>query len=223
MVEECARLFSQHYGRWSSLGPRPGHSIALSPSSVKKECLFSSYCGLVAARLNDVLVGHAFYTIFPFYSSREKKPTMCLWITQLVVHKDYRHQGIATRLCESALSAFSHHIDTCGLASSHPYAVRALEKASGGTAMPSPDLALALVEASAVPYLQNRAIYIDEANSLINTQFHVDQSDLVEIIQKEGDNWRLGKHHPGMEFLAIIKTPSHRPERSLALLSGLTP
>ncbi len=91
------------------------------------------------------------------------------WVTQLVVHPDYRIKGVARRLCHiargpGALFAF-------GLVSSHPYAVRALE----GAAEQQCDRGLVrkhsddLVTHSRMPYVQGKQLCLDGKRCLMRS------------------------------------------------------
>ena len=50
------------------------------------------------------------------------------WVTQLVVHEQYRHQNVAKNLLHS-IWGFTNHF-AWGIVSANPYAIRALEKAT---------------------------------------------------------------------------------------------
>uniref|UniRef100_A0A915EP42 Acireductone dioxygenase n=1 Tax=Ditylenchus dipsaci TaxID=166011 RepID=A0A915EP42_9BILA len=87
LLHQCSKLFSHHYGLWSHLGPRPGHTVLISSSRLRQNYLFdASTCSLVTAHSTnqDQLLGHAFICRFPY------KQGTAVWITQLVVHSDVR-------------------------------------------------------------------------------------------------------------------------------------
>jgi len=106
--------------------------------------------------LNGLLVGHAFSFSFTYGPGESQR--LCVWVTQLVVHSDHRHQGIAQRLC--ALS-WEPHSDAWGLVSSHPYAVPAL------------------VSSCPVTYIQGAKLASE--GTQIDTQFFVDHAKVNEI------------------------------------------
>ena len=121
-LSACQQLYSAHYGIWGKGSGRDGQRIWLSREYLKG--LVSSQKAWVAfARFKGELIGYAF-------AIREEIPDCGLltWVTQLVVHAEYRHEGVATSLLGS-IWGFS---DDCGwgLVTANPYAVRALEKAT---------------------------------------------------------------------------------------------
>ncbi|KAI9091710.1 hypothetical protein DFS34DRAFT_634618 [Phlyctochytrium arcticum] len=125
LLKECASLFRTNYGVWGKGGYRPGHPVSLPPTKLKTDFLFKDDCFLVVAKDHeaDILIGHAFAVRFPV----PELGGYAVWITQLVVHSAYRNKEVATHLVTLALSKQ----DVCaGLVSSHPYAVRALERAT---------------------------------------------------------------------------------------------
>lgn len=73
--------------------------------------------------VDGVLAGNAFACRWE-YAGRQ----VC-WITQLVVHSDYREQSIATTIL---LNLIEPEDDVFSIMSSHPAACKALSKAIGG-------------------------------------------------------------------------------------------
>jgi GNAT superfamily N-acetyltransferase len=73
--------------------------------------------------LNGNLVAYAFLVIGPADGGGEIS-----WVTQLVVHTDYRNKKVATRLLHAAWGLSDRF--AWGLATANPYAVRALEAAT---------------------------------------------------------------------------------------------
>ena len=126
--------------------------------------------------MNGLLVGHAFSFSFTYGPGESQR--LCVWVTQLVVHSDHRHQGIAQRLC--ALS-WEPHSDAWGLVSSHPYAVRALETATARFCDASwiKERAAALVSSCPVTYIQGAKLASE--GTQIDTQFFVDHAKVNEI------------------------------------------
>src|ERR1051326_3152898 len=122
LFEECADLYSNHYGRWSNQSPtRPGQPIRLSAKHIRR--WFDSPASIWYARHNSQLIGYAIAQQghVPFKGRVS-------WVTQLVVHYNFRHQGVGKRLLFS-IWTFSNHF-AWGLLSANPYAIRALEKAT---------------------------------------------------------------------------------------------
>lgn len=126
------------------------------------------------------------------------------WITQLVVHSDYRHRGVAKKLCRMAWA-----VEQCyavGLVTSHPYAVRALERATQrmcnrATIMP---VARELLSHCNIPYVLDKVLCFEEGRCLIDTQFFVDHTDVNNILATTLDTqWELGGLEEGKEFFAF--------------------
>lgn len=111
LLKECSELFNENYGIWSDKGPHPGKNVKLSTNRLKEQCLFDeNTCRLAIIRYGGKLVAHAFYTKFMYASEGRYS----VWITQLVVHKDYRSNHLARKLIESCCSyllvVLQHHI-----------------------------------------------------------------------------------------------------------------
>jgi hypothetical protein len=129
-------------------------------------------------------------------------PGHVVWVTHFVVHEEHRRKGIAGRMCNLA---WDHDEPfACGLVTSHPYAVRALEKGTNAVCTPS---AIALhakniVKMSAIPYVQECPLVIEPSRSIIKTSFFVDHTELNQLIAKE-KCWQLGELEDGDEFFAF--------------------
>src|SRR5438876_1197627 len=102
-LEKCSALFSNHYGTYGeSHTAWAGKPISLSPERLQ-ELLLPPGAGAALAWHRDELVAHAFAIrggLVP-----EKTIT---WVTQLVVHTDFRHSNVAKRLL-SSVWGFSDH------------------------------------------------------------------------------------------------------------------
>ena len=122
-------------------------------------------------------------------------------MTQLVVRKDVRTKGIATELFAKVLTKDDV---AWGLVSSHPYAVRALERATGKVCVPQimRKHAESLQKASEIPYVQDCSVTITETKSIIHTNYFVDHKEVNELLKNEA-NWTLGTLEEGDEFFAF--------------------
>lgn len=120
VVDKCARLFSSEYGQWAleseALGFNPGKKIHLSSNLLCNICGVDNNCGVVTCMLDDHHIGHALFVRF-----KTTKDLEVCWITQLVVAKEYRNLGIATRLIRHAISSTTRYV---GLTSSNPYGAK---------------------------------------------------------------------------------------------------
>ena len=165
------------------------------------------------ASIGDEIIGHAFATTFnyPNYGN-------VTWITQLVVSSSYRRNGIATRLCRLAWATKEPSAEdfACGLVTSHPHAVRALERATGRVCdkAGAEQHAVGLIAASGIPYVQGCTVN----DSKIDTQFYVDHTEINKIVREQQRNWVLGDLPDGKEFFAFTfgKTCG-RPSRSRSI------
>src|SRR5689334_16372080 len=66
LYDECAQLFSQHYGVWGNHSHKQGQRVILSSSRLKDQHIFNKSCGVCIAKKGNQLIGHAFYCRFPF-------------------------------------------------------------------------------------------------------------------------------------------------------------
>jgi len=197
-LEECSELFSSNYGIWGPKGRNPGKPVKLSPSRIKQQCLFDpKKCSSASARtLDGTLVGHAFICMFPYNRCNAS------WITQLVVDSRFRHRGIAKTLCKMA---WDDRCTAWGIVTSHPFAVRALEKITGFKC--SIELiaqqAESLIEEAGVPYIDASRLRISESKCAIDTEYFVDHEEVNSLVSAEAD-WLLGTLNDGEEFFAFV-------------------
>ena len=185
-------------------------------------------CSYVRVTTEDRLAGNAFACRWKY-----RDQTVC-WITQLVVHSDFRKRGLATVL----LNQLRQHDDTIyGIMSSHPAACLAAVKAFGskrsnilsycdfeiyiliGGINPIAvdfirDNAEAIMKVSPISYIKDaelRGSLFDPedtsgAISSVNTRFFVDHTEPLKALKwvREGLDWPLGELLDGYEFLLMI-------------------
>jgi hypothetical protein len=111
-----------------------------------------------------------------------------------------QHRGIAKNLLNIS---FDPDCRFCGLVTSNPFAVRALERATHRKCQPSP-VAQQLVDSTRIPYIRNRRV---ERNSIINTEFRIDHREVLEVLKQEqlNNQWCLGDLPEGYEFIAFVQ------------------
>jgi len=158
--------------------------------------------------------------------------TVC-WVTQLVVHQDYRERGLATGL----LNQLRHHNDDIyGLMSSHPAACLAAAKAFGskGICIFVVNLMLNMIgsintvrldfikehaeeimKASPIRYvkeakLRGSLFHPEDVSGLVSsvdTSFWVDHTEPLEALKwtRDSVDWPLGELHNGHEFLLVLE------------------
>lgn len=167
--------------------------------------------------------------------------TAC-WVTQLVVHQDYRERGLATGL----LNQLRHyHDDIYGLMSSHPAACLAAAKAFGSKrifvfvvnlilnvtgSINTVQLnfikehAEEMMKASLIRYAKEAKLRgrlfnpedFSELVSSIDTGFWVDHTEPLEALGWARDtvDWPLGELHDGHEFLLVLEVRRRTRSRS---------
>lgn len=194
VLEQCAVLFSEHYGTWSDKNehkqfvPVAGASVKYSATKLKSEYMFNDRCGLVTASVDNIIIGHAFFTTFEVQREEigvhftAEKPNV-RWVTQLVVHSDYRHHKVAQYLLLHSLGTKSQ---IYGLVTSHPYAIKALERATRSKCLNlGSEKVKYVLEKSQIPYLKldNVQVKCDESQSLINTNFYVNHAEVEKVLR----------------------------------------
>ncbi|MDR2344810.1 MAG: methyltransferase domain-containing protein [Planctomycetaceae bacterium] len=205
MLEECAVFFSAHYGKWSKKSShRPGKSICLSKNKIS-EWLKNPNSAVYMARNKGELIGYAI-------AIRLNIPRCgkVSWVTQLVVHTNYRNQEVAKNILHS-IWGFSDDF-AWGLVSSSPYAIRALEKATRRRCDPSIIKKhvneLLDVGSDQISYIHRdkKKLLVDCNDSKINTEFLVDHSNIDSMLKNvtsDGVDWKLGQLEEGWEWFAF--------------------
>ncbi len=200
ILEECAQLYSEHYGKWSKNGVKPGHSIKLSSARLQ-DLIAGSNSQVAIAKHNEAIVGYAFakQLTIPYKG-------LVSWVTQLVVHKEYRHHGIAKRLL-NGIWGFSDHY-AWGIVTANPYAVKALEKATRRRCDPNyiQNFGGEVLNAGKqdINYIKKADPTFNQDISAINTEFYVDTSEF--FLKKNSDwekEWKLGNLEHGQEWFAF--------------------
>lgn len=198
VVSECASLYSSHFGKWENQNP-----IKVTVNRFKAEYL-SKQSMLMVAYSKSRLIGYS--TVVFDYSS----PRLSFgWVTQLVVHSDYRHLGVATKLLEKVIK--STRCVAWGIVTDNPYAVRALENATNTRC--DPPVMLRHSETirnsctNTVPYVSQKAP-ITFSNNLICvfTEFFTDRSQIelkTKRIAGDGKPWLFDQIAPGHEWVAV--------------------
>ncbi len=206
MIEECSLLYSNNYGMWSDNNPNQlKGQVKLSKDRIR-EMLYVDETALYYARdiENNQIVGYAIAL-----RKHIKYLGVFSWVTQLVVHKSHRNQGIAENLLFSIWGLSDDY--AWGIITSNPYAVRALEKATRRRSVPikikKKIEKIISIGNDNINYINNDIEYIvDKTNSKINTCFYVSHADLAEkILNVISDEtpWLLGELEEGWEWVAF--------------------
>lgn len=203
-IQECATLFSDHYGTWRNTGKR----VRMQFERFKRDQVDLPGSQAMLAYDGSTLVGHAFAVYFTLDATHQR----VAWLTQLVVHTDYRRRGIAKNLC---CKMWDPDCAIWGLVTSHPAAVKALERATRLQCSPVQIArhAAELIDATPVTYAKNKPYLCTATTSIINTDFQVDHTEVQQVLN-EMSAWRLGALPDGWEFFAFVfaGTTAHLPE-----------
>ncbi|KHD05472.1 hypothetical protein PN36_12395 [Candidatus Thiomargarita nelsonii] len=118
-ITESSQLFSNHYGFYSKFSPiRPGERIRMGKAHYRK-LKNLNHCYVAFAKYQGKIIGQAYYI------KKSLSNGLGAWVTQLVVHSDYRKIGIAKTLLHS-IWGFSDYA-AWGLATANPLTIKALE------------------------------------------------------------------------------------------------
>lgn len=208
ILDECAQLYSSHYGKWSKENPDVNHRDSMIKlSRARIDTWFNNnFSSLYTARNKDkMLIGYAIaFTYIP-----NRKRSRIAWVSQLVVHKDYRNSDVAKNILYSIWGESSCF--AWGIISANPYAIRALEKATRRRCNPTiikknlPYIIDICVDN--LPYVSNKTqVDVNSKLSLINTEFYVDHSEVPSMVQNVSSKrtpWCLGEIREGWEWLGV--------------------
>lgn len=189
ILEKCAHLFSNHYAIWNNNKKR----VKITCEKLRNEYMFDDRCMLTTAQIDSEVIGQCF-------TMKDKNGV--IWITQLVVHENYRRRGIAKELLQ--LSLQKEWSMVC-MATSNPYSIQALQSVLNLTFNPQPDLAQFVLQDCPVPYLHGKSVF----ESTINTEFYICHEEVNKIIKSKVANktWKLVSELPhGHEFFVVFKS-----------------
>ena len=226
VIPECAELYSNHYGTWSLLSEdnKKGNNIRLSAERLSG-WLINDQTNLYVALLNNKIIGYAI-------ALRDNMPNhgIVSWVTQFVVHKDYRNRGIGSHLLRHIWGMSNDY--AWGLITANPYAVRALEKATRRICDPlyisnnnknntdcRADKLLNFADGKIAYINKDIDRVINRDTSRVNTNFAVDHSEVENKIRSLNDNgvaWNLGELEERWEWFAFTfrKQPPFPLDRS---------
>jgi GNAT superfamily N-acetyltransferase len=155
-----------------------GSRLALSAARIRKEYLYKSAdksetCSSAMAHIGDI-------STWFWYPPGNGYVT---WITQLVVDQQHRSKGIATALIRKAWDTTQDF--ACGLVSSHPHAVRALETAIRRLCDPAMTMehGVQLLELCGIPYLKVcKFLPVPEGGCTLNTSYYGDHTEVNQLV-----------------------------------------
>ena len=216
LIDSCVKLYNAHYGRWGPRTEHYGHPVRMPPALLR-QLANSPQAFLALAYAGDELIGYCLAL------KLETERGVVSWVLQLVVHSTYRKARIATKLL---FSVWQFSDGYCwGLATSNPYAVRALETATRRQCNPAMITSAGplVLEALAqhVSYLPHELCWRSRSTRrpVVDTQFFVDHSESEKILRPgrvSGRRWRLGRLGEGEEWFAC--TFGSQPAEALSHL-----
>ncbi|KAF9729848.1 hypothetical protein PMIN01_11781 [Paraphaeosphaeria minitans] len=227
MLSEAATLFSENYGIWGQQAAkrmgqfaRAGCPVRLSKEKLRKDYLPDKISTYVRVTVNGRLAGNAFACRWSVGGR-----TIC-WITQLVVHHEYRERGLAAGLLDEIKLDGD---DAYGIMSSHPAACLAASRAykrpiDTASLEFMRDNAQSIMQVSPVGYVREaklRGKLFESENSKglvssVDTGFFVDHDEPLEALAwvRESMDWPLGELLDGHEFVLILQAKRRSRSRS---------
>ncbi|KAI9723035.1 MAG: hypothetical protein M1812_001484 [Candelaria pacifica] len=218
MLQEASTLFNENYGVWGPDAPKlskylkAGSRVRLNKDRLRSQCLpDGAVCSYIRVYVNDVLAGNAFACRWTYDGK-----TVC-WITQLVVHSQFRERGLAVGMLHHLRQ---HEDKVYGIMSSHPAACLAFARAFGNGLK---DISLdyisssahSIVEVSPVEYIKDARLRgslfkpddTSGAVSCVDTNFFVDHDEPLQALEsvRKREKWSLGELPEGYEFVLIIE------------------
>ena len=212
VLPECAELYSKHYGIWGAFGDekKRGKNIQLSVGRLNNWFL-NEQTNLYVARLNGALIGYA----IALRDNLSNHGTVS-WVTQFVVHKEYRNKGIGSHLLRHIWGMSNDY--AWGLITANPYAIRALEKATRRICDPiyisnsskncesKADKLLNFADGKIEYVTKEIEKVVNKETSQLNTEFAVDHADIDERIRSlknNGISWNMGDLRECWEWFAF--------------------
>lgn len=201
-ISECSELYSKHYGIYNNNAPKEkiGKNIKLSPSYYQKMYSSLPTTSISACRIgNGELVGFAIFIRGEITEGRK----YC-WVTQLVVHREYRKRGIGTKLLESAW-CFSDYVIR-GLATANAVTLRTLENVTwreiNKEEIKNHEEEVRQI-LKIVPYMKDKRIVLNQTYCQINSEFYPKPEKINLKVQTKYDE-ELGAIQSGCEWLGLV-------------------
>jgi hypothetical protein len=176
----------------------------------------------VRVNVEGQIVGHVFASRWNYNGQN-----FC-WISQLVVSRPFRNQGLATKLLLHLREGESDR--GFGILSSHPAAISAALRAFG-RGLDNVDLEMTkkyardILQSAPVSYVKNAILrgslfeegVEDGTVSSAYTNFWVDHQepfDALAVIRHRGINWPFGELLEGHEYLVVVDAKSSEDRRA---------
>ena len=208
ILQECSILYSSHYGVWSDKHPNEnmrGKNIKLSKQKLNRWFDNNISWLYIARNEENKIIGYA----IAFNCKIENMKSGIAWVTQLVVHREYRKSDVAKNLLYSIWGESKNF--AWGIVSANPYAIRALEKATRRRSNPNciekEQEKIFIITKEYLSYVDKDTEFkIDKKHSSINTKFYVEHKDIPEMLRNVVDQkkpWLLGDLDEGWEWIGV--------------------
>lgn len=197
----------------------PGNRVKLSSRRLREQVLPDPSAGhYVKVAVGGTLAGHVFACQWNAKQVTTNNKRNFCWITQLVVHRDYRRRGLATGLLQILRSNLDNNM-YYGIMSSHPASCMAAAACFGprinGVSLEFiRDNAEEVIKTSPVPYVRGAKLHgslfdSDDSTGLVcgvDTGFFVDHAEPLGVLREvQGTRNRLlGELLEGYEYLLVL-------------------
>ena len=219
-IEETIELFGNHYGIWATNDNKkrvPGKNVKMP---FIKEAIVNKPDRFIAMAYNDEkLIGYAYYM-----RRKTTNDHIITWILQLVVHKDYRGNGIGTNIMRSIWGMSDSW--AWGLYTANPFTIKCLQDATMRKVKQGM-IANHINEIKTVSYdLLRDSKWIDTyKNGTVFTDFPVEHADTCAIFAEKypdihfdlPENLEIG--YEWFAFVFCDQRPDITTERIEALLT----
>jgi hypothetical protein len=163
-------LFNRHYGVWSEFGPRPGQPVEMS---LRRFHELHGDPDKISMYSQSKEIGQYNNTTF------EYKTSTVIWINQLVVHQDYRRQGVA-----KTLVSWLPKSDYLGVASANKVTIGLVK----GTPV-NQEKFKEIIESCPIPFIKNNTTQLSAKK--IYSNFFIESQDPSLF--------------PGQEYIEVVK------------------
>lgn len=207
-VCQCLEVYGKNYGRWAYNGLKSINRLfkhVQFPKSKFINMQKKNNYNIILAKDGNNIIGYAIY----FRGYINEKKDIISWVLSLVVCKNYRKQGIATKMLQSIWTFSTDY--AWGLATPNPMTVYTLEKATGRVI----DLSCIEREKNLLKDIQTKfKYYLPKSmlennytkDTLINTNFPIinhARKYIKKYEQVSKRKWRLGTFIKGYEWVAL--------------------
>lgn len=200
--EQCSALFSQNYGKYSGKGDKKaGQPIKMGARLYKSMYGNNPHMFVSLCYENKHLLGQAFFLrkVIPGKGT-------CSWVTQLVVHSQYRNRKIGSKLLHSAWGFSDYY--AWGLATANAITIKTLESATWRKVEPqyiADNLKTIEEVMEEIPFVEKDSIRLNKKQCQIFSNFYPELEKSNKDEQFKIYIKKLGEIEPGCEWLTFAK------------------